>query len=60
MKNIKLSDSQCRKLIEGLDKNSLHNKDFNSKDFNRSPLYIIVSKTMCEYLKKNYPNKFNF
>ena len=60
MKNIKLSNSQCRKLIECLDKNSLHNKDFNNKNSNRSPSYIIVSRTMYEYLKKNYPNKFNF
>ena len=54
-KTIKLSDSQCKKLIEGLNKNTIHNKNFN-----RNSLYIVCSKTLCEYLKSNYPKRFNF
>ena len=55
MKTIKLSNSQRKELIEGLNKSAIH-----SKDTNRSPLYIICSKTLYEYLKSNYPKRFNF
>ena len=54
-KNVfKLSESQCKKLIESL------NKTTQCTRVKFSPSHIVVSRTMYEYLKKNYPNKFNF